>query len=123
MILGWIFVRPIPLPVPDGVNTLEDAVPAPHPTSSTRRSYFGRGDGSRARLLPDNELDRNNKTYVRPPRQHARSVSMASCGEVGVGALSKNELPDIGGKELFMSSRFWLLFSIQSLCESRTHVT
>ena len=123
MILGWIFVRPIPFPVPDGVNTLEGAVPAPHPTSSTRRSYFERGDGSDARLLPDNELDRDNKTYVQLPRQHAQAMSIASCGEVGISALSKNELPDIGGKELFMSSRFWLLFSLQSLCESRTHVT
>ena len=116
MILGWFFVRPIPLPSPNSANTLEGGAPAPRRNSSALRSYFERGDNSDARLLPDNELG-YDETYVQPSRQHARTVSVASCGEVGTGLL-ENELPDISGKELFMSSEFWLLFSITSLCES-----
>ena len=115
MILGWLFVRPIPLPTPDGVNTLEDA---PYPaSSSTRRAYFERSDDSSMRLLPDNEPD-HDETYVQSPKQHARTVSITGCGAVGVGVLSENEPPDVHGKELFMSPKFWLLFSITSLRES-----
>lgn len=114
MILGWFFVRPIPLPTPNGVNAIEGGVPVPR--SATRRSYFDGGDESVTRLLPDNELDLD-ESYVRSPRQHARTVSVASCGEVGVSALSENEQPDISGKELLTSPNFWLLFSITSLRE------
>jgi len=117
MILGWFFVRPIPLPTPYGVNAIEGGVSAPRPTSSTRRSYFERGDDSDTRLLPDNELDLD-ESYVQSPRHHARTVSIASCGEVGISVLSENELPDISGKELLTSLNFWLLFSITSLRES-----
>ena len=116
MILGWFFVRPIPLPTPYGVNTIEGGVSAPRPTS-TRRSYFERGNDSDMRLLPDNELDLD-ESYVQSPRQHARTVSIASCGEVGISVLSENELPDISGKELLTNLNFWLLFSITSLRES-----
>lgn len=116
MILGWLFVRPVPLPTPDGTATPEDGVPALRPTPSARRAYFQRGDDSGTRLLPDNELD-HDETYVRPPRRRTRTLSIASCGGVGTGVLSDNESSDIGGKELFKNHKFWLLFSITSLCE------
>ena len=117
MILGWFFVRPIPLPTPNGANVVEGGIPAPRPTSSTRRSYFERGDDSITRLLPDNEFDLD-ESYVQSPKHHARTVSIANCGEVGISALSEDELPDISGKELLTSLNFWLLFSITSLRES-----
>ena len=98
------------------MNAAEGGVPAPR-SNSTRRSYFEGGDDSITRLLPDNELDLD-ESYVQSPRQRARTMSVASCGEIGLGALSENELPDISGKELLMSLNFWLLFSITSLCES-----
>jgi len=110
MILGWLFICPIPPPTSDGVNTPEGAIPAPRPT------YFGRSDDSAMRLLPENELD-YDETYVQSPRRHTRTLSVASCGEVGTGVLSENEQPDVSGKELFMSHKFWLLFSITSLRE------
>jgi len=96
------------------MNAFEGGAPAPRPT--TRRSYFEGGDESVTRLLPDNELDLD-ESYVRSPRQHTRTVSVASCGEVGVSGLSENGPPDINGKELLTSPNFWLLFSITSLCE------
>lgn len=117
MVLGWLFIRPIPLPIPNGASTLEGGIPAPRHATSARRSYFEGSDDSGTRLLPDNELD-YDETYVRSPRQHARAVSVASCGEVGTSVLPENELPNISGKELFMSLNFWLLFSITSLRES-----
>ena len=110
MILGWIFVRPIPLPIQNGVNTVEDG-------SSPRRSSFEGASDSATRLLPDGEFG-YDETYVRSPKQRARGVSITSYGEVGTSTPSENELPDISGKELFMNPRFWLLFSITSLRES-----
>ena len=110
MILGWLFIRPIPPLTSDGVNTAEGAIPAPRPT------YFGRGEDSSMRLLPEDEFD-CEETYVQSPRQHTRTLSVASCGEVGTGVLSENEQPDVSGKELFMNHKFWLLFSITSLRE------
>lgn len=115
MILGWLFIRPIPPPTSDSVNTPEGAIQAPRPTSS--RVYFERSDDSATRLLPENELE-YDETYVQSPRRHTRTMSVASCGEVGTGDFSENEQPNVSGKELFMSPRFWLLFSITSLRES-----
>ena len=112
MVLGWFFVRPIPLPAPSGADTLGNG-----PTSSHWRSYLERGDGSGTRLLPDNELD-YEENYVRPTRKHTRAVSIASCGEVVATAHSGDEQPDISGKELLINPDFWLLFTIMSLCES-----
>lgn len=68
-------------------------------------------------MLPEDEFDLD-ESYVQSPTRHARTVSVTSCGEVGVGALSGNEQPDISGKELLVNLDFWLLFSITSLCES-----
>jgi hypothetical protein len=70
------------------------------------------------RLLSNDELD-NDEIHVRSPRQHVRTISITSCGEVGTALLSENELPGISGKELLVSLDFWLLFSITSLRESR----
>jgi hypothetical protein len=117
MVLGWFFVRPIPLPAPSGVNTLENGLPAPRSPSSPWRSYFERGDDSGTRLLPDNELD-NGENYVRSPRRHARAVSIASCGEVVASAHPEDEQPDISGRELLTNIDFLLLFTVMSLRES-----
>lgn len=113
MVLGWFFVRPIPLPTPGGANSIENA---PR-DSSFWRSYLERGDDSGTRLLHDSELDQE-QTYVRSPRHRARAVSIASCGEVISNALSEDEQPDISGKELLINFDFWLLFTIMSLRES-----
>lgn len=104
MILGWVLVRPIPLP------TSTSRTP-----SSPWRSYLENGDGSNARLLPDNE---HEGSYVRSPKRRARAVSIASCGEVVASGLPGDELPDVSGKKLLMNYDFWLLFTIMSLCES-----
>ena len=114
MILGWLFIRPIPPPTSDDVNAPEGAIQAPRPTSS--RVYFERSDDSATWLLPENELG-YDETYVQSPRRHTRTLSVASCGEVGTGVLPENQQPDVSGKELFMSPKFWLLFSITSLRE------
>lgn len=115
MILGWRFVRPIPLPASSNVNA-ENGIPAPHPASPWR-SYLERGDDSGTRLLPDNELD-YDESYVRSPRRHARAVSIASCAEVVTIPFSEDELPDISGKQLLTNLDFWLLFTVMSLRES-----
>ena len=119
MILGWLFIRPVPPPTSEGTTTLEGAIPASRPNS---RAYFERGDDSATRLLPDNEFD-YDETFIQSPRLHTRTLSVASCGEVGTGVLSEIEQPDVSGKELFTSLKFWLLFSITSLCEFQTYVT
>ena len=93
---------------------VEDGTPALRPTS--HRSYFERDGDSDTRLLPENEFDLD-ESYVQSPTRHARTVSVTSCGEVGVGALSDNGLADISGKELLVNLDFWLLFSITSLRE------
>lgn len=116
MILGWVFVRPIPLPTSGGGDTLENGTLSQRPNVSTWRSYLQRGDDSDMRLLPDGELD-HDEGYVWSLGGHARAVSMASCGEVVAGSLSDNEAPDLSGKELLTSLDFWLLFTIMSLRE------
>lgn len=116
MILGWFFVRPIPFSTPNDVDTPENGLPAQRTASSPWRSYLERGGDSGTRLLPDNEFD-YDENYVRSPRQHARVVSIASCGELVTTANSEDELPDINGKELLINPEFWLLFTIMSLCE------
>ena len=104
--------------MPDGANIVKDEVLPSRRTSSAQRIYFEGGDDNATRLLPENELD-VDESYVQSPRQYARTVSVASCGEVGISAFSENELPDISGKELFTSPKFWLLFSITSLRKSQ----
>lgn len=114
MILGWLFIRPIPLPTPSDTNTENDGRASR--TAPPWRSYLERGDESDTRLLPDNELE-YDESYVRPPR-HARAVSMGSCAEVIALPHSESELPDISGRQLLMNRDFWLLFTILALRES-----
>lgn len=110
MILGWLFIRPIPLPTSSNTNAGNDGRAS---RTATWGSYLERGDDSDTHLLPDNELD-YDESYVRPSR-HARAVSIGSCAEVIGVPHPESELPDISGRELLMNRDFLLLFVILAL--------
>ena len=135
MIVGFFFVRPIPLPELEGYKIIEDVEDEPEIAVSAHHSTH---------LLDHDFIDPHHPHYV--PRvdpmkpledgeaysHHANGVELTaqqpSEGQDDPeltrrprslsrgAALALDTLPNVYGKKLWRSGDFWLLFSILSVC-------
>jgi len=119
MILGYFFVRPIPLPS-EPSHGIERGLIANDAAADTSALM----DDSRTRLLDYDESDvdfsdPDGQPYSRTHENtRSRSSSVNDTGAASTyphGHLDDN-LPNIFGAELWKNGDFWLLFTILSIC-------
>ncbi|KAI0337334.1 MFS general substrate transporter [Trametopsis cervina] len=142
MVLGFFFVRPIPLPQPEYSHLPEDGDDSDEEVFTVETPPAFRRDHSRTHLLgqrgPEPYLDDDSlpqpvesqhsqasSDYVvpvesgvalSPSRTNTRHRSRSSLARLPVGShKSYGGVPNIRGAALASSRRFWLLFTITSL--------
>ena len=111
MVLGFFFVRPVPLPEEE-LNREDYSV--------TSSSAYDQRNGSYTPLLDydphGNEQDDDDARIELSPSSRSQSRE-TSRGILSRGAtMAFDMLPNIYGKKLWCSSDFWLLFGILSIC-------
>ena len=106
MILGFFFVRPVPLPE-DELNR--------EVHSETSSSANEQRNSSRTPLLNhDLHIDRQDDDDVRIGVEIDPSLRSQNYGSSSRSS-SGGAMPNVHGKKLWCSSDFWLLFGIQSI--------
>jgi hypothetical protein len=125
MILGLLFIRPIPPPNPDGFQVLEYGELATDDTDENPSSHTA--------LLSDQPFDHrqedsnfvvpatvNDNVQLSPTVGHTRHRSLRSdrlnFGDSGVRVLV--DAPNVSGRALFATLNFWLLLAIVSIRKS-----
>ena len=111
MVLGFFFVRPVPLPEEE-LNREDYSV--------TSSSAYDQRNGSYTPLLDydphGNEQDDDDARIELSPSSRSQSRE-TSRGSLSRGATMAFDMsPNIYGKKLWCSSDFWLLFGILSIC-------
>lgn len=114
MMLGFFFVRPIPLPEEEKPVVNHEAY-----SEITSPLAHEQHDTGHTRLLDQDYLegdrqiggrDSNDTTPIPPSRsQNGERLSRRA-------ALALGMLPNVYGKRLWFSSDFWLLFTLLSIC-------
>lgn len=155
MIVGFFFVKPIPLPLSESIDSLEHGVFAEEDEDdfSSQSPIFQRENNSHTHLLgqsdehevliDEDERARNASVELHPshmpehtdylvpgaqsavpmdspPRPRYRSRSSLSVPRDSLAQSAHkmmDGLPNIHGLGLASSTKFWLLFTVNSLCE------
>ena len=128
MIVGFFFVRPIPLPELEGYEIVEDVEDEPEIAASTHHPthlldhdfidphhphYLPRVDP----MKPLEDGEAYELTAQQPSEGQDDSESTRRPRSLSRGAaLALDTLPNVYGKKLWRSGDFWLLFGILSLC-------
>lgn len=131
MILGFFFVRPIPLPPSELVHGLEHGrvdVRHDEATAVNSSSIFQSIDDSQTRLLNDDESEETSSKILSNPPADQSPDSLASLElsptrssrssrpSISRAAKTLHEgLPNIFGMQLWCTVDFWLLFTILSI--------
>ena len=146
MILGFFFVRPIPLPRQEGYEVVDDIDEIQVDEDDDEGEGGRRGEEvevmqrprhsrSHTHLLDHDFVDGPHLHYVRRGRveepirsgeEEDEEDTLVPATRSGghersmsrATALVYDALPNVHGKKLFKSMDFWLLFSILSICES-----
>ena len=87
MIIGFFFIRPVPLPPTDQAPTVERGM-----------------EGERQSLLSEQDRDQSSNYTATSSTPLSRRA-----------ALNRGLLPNVYGAKLLRSSDFWLVFTIMSL--------
>ena len=105
MILGFFFVRPVPLPLPEDREVYSE-------TSSS--AYEQRNSTSSRTPLLNHDISGQDDDDAQPSlRSRHRETSRRSLSRGAAMALDL--LPNVYGKRLWCSSDFWMLFGIHSI--------
>ena len=134
MIMGFFLVRPIPLPVQEGYDLVDDEEVAARAVEEDDPDMLDevlqRHSRSHTHLLDHDFVDGPHPHYVRRGRVEEAVQSDVGGEDVSedatvtsprVRSLSRgaalvfDALPNLHGKKLFKSADFWLLFSILSI--------
>ena len=108
MILGFFFVRPVPLPEEEFNREVY---------SETRSSSYEQPNSSHTPLLnhdPDNSDDAQIGVELNPSLRSQNCETSRRSLSRGA-AMALDMLPNVHGKKLWYSSDFWLLCSILSI--------
>lgn len=142
MILGFFFIRPIPLPASELSYTLDHGVDTGYGEVATAdvaaAVIFSHNNNSHSPLLGLDETDQGlhhthhahvavASEYVAPESRGALELSPTRSGSPGsrrhssrIRSVAKADalesLPNISGRRLWMNPDFYLLFVILSLC-------
>lgn len=130
MIIGFFLVRPIPLPIYESVSSVEHGVVSVAPADAL--AIFQHENASQTPLLftaeeppsPSDAPLSSTSLELSPTRSsvsetnHRRSRSHIHPPSFGNAVKMLETLPNIHGKQLWMSGDFWLIFVIMSLCAS-----
>ncbi|KAF9236916.1 major facilitator superfamily domain-containing protein [Melanogaster broomeanus] len=117
MLIGLFIVRPVPLPSP-GTTSTTTTIEAYDPIPSADAAVFLADpelvepeDGDHAPLLSHGY---ENSSYHVP--EPSVSVEMHPARSLSRGRDGKDGLPNIFGKQLWLTADFYLIFTIMSIC-------
>jgi hypothetical protein len=114
MLLGFVFVRPVPLPEQESSQFLDGDGDVREPALSPGLQHL---DRSRTPLLNEDSINRYVRTDITTDVEHSNSVRGVT--EVARSVQVSNQklsMPlNIHGKALLRNLDFWLLFSISSM--------
>jgi hypothetical protein len=108
MIVGFFFVRPIPLPPSEPLHTLEHGEPAFSGLNS-HTPLLSDSEEEETSRGSDVELSSPGGAALTHRRNRSRNAARLS---------NQEESVDISGKALWLSVDFWILFSILALRKS-----
>ena len=114
MLLGFLFVRPVPLPE-QGSSQLEDGDDVQEPALSPALQHRNH---SRTPLLNDGSVkDRYVRTDITTDGEYSNSVGgVTEVTRSAQVSSQKHSIPvNVHGKALLSNLDFWLLFSISSM--------
>ena len=114
MLLGFLVVRPVPLPEQGG-SLLEDGDDVREPALSALLPGLQHRDHSRTPLLKDDSIkDRYVRTDITTEGEYSNSVGVMEATRSVYGQ-KHSAPPNIHGKALLNNLNFWLLLSISSM--------
>ena len=115
MLLGFLLVRPVPLPEQGSFQSLEDSDGVREPALPPAPQHHNH---SRTPLLNDGSIKgRYSRTDITSDGEHSNSVGgiIEATQSVQVSGQKHSTPLNIHGKVLLSSFDFWLLFSIYSM--------
>lgn len=115
MILGLLFIRPVPFPETERSSSLESGENEVSGTDSPS-AIFARENTSRTHLLAEADEGTSEDGQPSPSSAYRRRGSQA--GRIGFGESGKllaDGSNNLSGRAMFATFDFWLLFTIMSL--------
>ena len=114
MLLGFLFVRPVPIPEQTGSQSLEDGDDVREPALLPALQHHNH---SRTPLLNDDSIkNRYIRTDITTDGEYSNSVGvMEATRSVQVSGQKHSRPLNVHGKALLSNLDFWLLFTISSM--------